>query len=97
MILTELNISGGHSVPYVYGDPEWHLDALRDFIDDALDASCAAERFPRPHCRGRAGPRDERASRYHALSGPAGAVTTRRPHHRGGGRRFERQPSGRAV
>jgi diaminopimelate decarboxylase len=24
------------------------LDALRDFIDDALDASCAAERFPRP-------------------------------------------------
>jgi diaminopimelate decarboxylase len=24
------------------------LDALRDFSDDALDASCAAERFPRP-------------------------------------------------
>ena len=30
------------------GDPELDLDALRDFIDDALDASCAAERFPRP-------------------------------------------------
>ena len=27
---------------------ELDLNALRDFIDDALDASCAAERFPRP-------------------------------------------------
>jgi diaminopimelate decarboxylase len=48
VILTELNIGGGHGVPYVSGDPELDLDALRDFIDDALDASCAAERFPRP-------------------------------------------------
>ena len=48
VILTELNIGGGHGVPYVSGDPELDLDAFRDFIDDALDASCAAERFPRP-------------------------------------------------
>ena len=48
VILTELNIGGGHGIPYVSGDPELDLDALRDFIDDALDASCAAERFPRP-------------------------------------------------
>jgi diaminopimelate decarboxylase len=48
VILTELNIGGGHGVPYASGDPELDLDALRDFIDDALDASCAAERFPRP-------------------------------------------------
>jgi diaminopimelate decarboxylase len=48
VVLTELNIGGGHGVPYVTGDPELDLDALRDFIDDALDASCAAERFPRP-------------------------------------------------
>ena len=48
MILTELNIGGGQGVPYASGDPELDLDALRDFIDDALDASCAAERFPRP-------------------------------------------------
>jgi len=48
VILTELNIGGGHGVPYMSGDPELDLDALRDFIDDALDASCAAERFPRP-------------------------------------------------
>ncbi len=48
VILTELNIGGGHGVPYASGDSELDLDALRDFIDDALDASCAAERFPRP-------------------------------------------------
>jgi diaminopimelate decarboxylase len=48
VILTELNIGGGQGVPYACGDPELDLDALRDFIDDALDASCAAERFPRP-------------------------------------------------
>jgi diaminopimelate decarboxylase len=48
VILTELNIGGGHGVPYVPGDEELDLDALRDFIDDALDASCAAEHFPRP-------------------------------------------------
>jgi diaminopimelate decarboxylase len=48
VILTELNIGGGHGVPYVPGDAELDLDALRDFVDDALDASCAAEHFPRP-------------------------------------------------
>jgi diaminopimelate decarboxylase len=48
VILTELNIGGGQGVSYVSGDPELDLDALRDFVDDALDASCAAERFPRP-------------------------------------------------
>jgi diaminopimelate decarboxylase len=48
VILTELNIVGGQGVPYVSGDQELDLDVLGDFIDDALDASCAAERFPRP-------------------------------------------------
>jgi diaminopimelate decarboxylase len=48
VILTELSIGGGQGIPYVSGDSELDLDELRDFIDDALDASCAAERFPRP-------------------------------------------------
>ena len=48
LLLTELNIGGGQGVPYGSGDPELNLDALGDFVDDALDASCAAERFPRP-------------------------------------------------
>jgi diaminopimelate decarboxylase len=43
-----LSIGGGQGIPYVSGDSELDLDELRDFIDDALDASCAAERFPRP-------------------------------------------------
>jgi diaminopimelate decarboxylase len=48
IILPELNIGGGHGVPYVTGDPELDLAELADVIDDALDRSCAAERFPRP-------------------------------------------------
>ena len=48
VILPELNIGGGHGVPYVSGDPELDLAELSDLIDDALDWACAAERFPRP-------------------------------------------------
>lgn len=46
--LNELNIGGGHGIPYVVGDTELNLDELADCIADALDAGCAAERFPRP-------------------------------------------------
>ena len=48
VILHELNIGGGHGIPYVTGDPELDLAELADVIDDALDWACAAERFPRP-------------------------------------------------
>ena len=48
IVLPELNIGGGHGVPYVGGDPELDLAELSDVIDDALDRACAAERFPRP-------------------------------------------------
>ncbi|HZA09702.1 diaminopimelate decarboxylase [Mycobacterium sp.] len=48
VILTELNIGGGHGIPYVSGDHALDLGQLADVIDDALDAACAAERFPRP-------------------------------------------------
>ncbi|MBZ4559172.1 diaminopimelate decarboxylase [Mycobacterium avium subsp. hominissuis] len=48
VILTELNIGGGHAIPYASGDPELNLDQLADVIEDALDEACAAERFPRP-------------------------------------------------
>ena len=48
IILSELNLGGGHGVPYVSGDPELDPGALSELIDDALDAACAAERFPRP-------------------------------------------------
>jgi diaminopimelate decarboxylase len=48
VILTELNIGGGHGVPYIRGDAELDLDQLADVIEDALDEACAAEHFPRP-------------------------------------------------
>ncbi len=48
VILPELNIGGGHGVPYVSGDPELDPAELSDLIEDALDWACAAERFPRP-------------------------------------------------
>jgi diaminopimelate decarboxylase len=48
VVLHELNIGGGHGVPYVTGDPELDVAELADIIDDALDWACAAERFPRP-------------------------------------------------
>jgi len=48
VVLTELNIGGGHGIPYVPGDPELDLVELADVIDDAVETACAAERFPRP-------------------------------------------------
>ncbi|BBY05370.1 diaminopimelate decarboxylase [Mycobacterium noviomagense] len=48
VILTELNIGGGHGIPYLPGDPELDVDELAGVIDEALDAACAVERFPRP-------------------------------------------------
>jgi diaminopimelate decarboxylase len=48
VILTELNIGGGHAIRYLPGDPQLDVDELAGVIDEALDAACAAERFPRP-------------------------------------------------
>lgn len=47
-ILGELNIGGGHGVPYVSGDPALDVRKLALYVDDAVDSVCAAERFPRP-------------------------------------------------
>lgn len=48
VILTELNIGGGHAIPYAAGDAELDVHELARVIDDALDEACAAEHFPRP-------------------------------------------------
>lgn len=48
VILTELNLGGGHAISYVPGDPELALDELARVIDDALDEACGHEHFPRP-------------------------------------------------
>ena len=52
LVLPELNIGGGHGVPYVSGDPELDPAELSDLIDDALDWACAAERSPGSPNRG---------------------------------------------
>ncbi|MDT5135063.1 MAG: diaminopimelate decarboxylase, partial [Mycobacterium sp.] len=48
VVLSELNIGGGHGVPYVRGDRALNLDELAHVIDTALETACAAHRFPRP-------------------------------------------------
>lgn len=46
--LPELNIGGGHAVPYVSGDPDFDLARFGDIIEDSLVSACAATDFPRP-------------------------------------------------
>ncbi|WP_327113420.1 diaminopimelate decarboxylase [Nocardia sp. NBC_01730] len=48
VILTELDLGGGHAVAYCSGDAEMNLSELADIIEDALDAACARHHFPRP-------------------------------------------------
>jgi diaminopimelate decarboxylase len=49
VVLTELNLGGGHAIPSFSGDPELSLPSLRTVIDDALESACAEHGFPRPH------------------------------------------------
>lgn len=48
LLLTELDLGGGHAVAHRPGDAELNLTELADVLDDALDAACARHRFPRP-------------------------------------------------
>ena len=46
--LTELNLGGGHAVPYRSGEPESNLRALSTSIDAALRSACAEYGYPCP-------------------------------------------------
>lgn len=48
VVLSELNLGGGHAIPYVSGDPELNLRSLGATIDGALESACAETGFPRP-------------------------------------------------
>jgi diaminopimelate decarboxylase len=48
VVLSELNLGGGHAVPGVSGDPELSLRALASVIDEALESACAQRAYPRP-------------------------------------------------
>lgn len=48
-ILTDLDLGGGHAVAYRNGDAEMNLAELSAIVEDALDAACARQHFPRPN------------------------------------------------
>jgi diaminopimelate decarboxylase len=48
VVLTELNLGGGHAVPCVSGDPELSPRALATVIGEALTSVCAEYGYPRP-------------------------------------------------
>jgi diaminopimelate decarboxylase len=48
VVLSELNLGGGHAIPYISGDPELSLPALAAVIDSTLRTACAEYGFPRP-------------------------------------------------
>lgn len=50
VLLKELNIGGGHGVPYVDTDAELDLAELATAVDEAVDSTCAPTAAPlRPH------------------------------------------------
>ncbi|MFG1792594.1 diaminopimelate decarboxylase family protein [Nocardia sp. NPDC049149] len=48
-LLTDLDLGGGHAIAYRSGDAEMNLPELSAIIEDALDAGCARQHFPRPN------------------------------------------------
>ncbi|GAD87005.1 diaminopimelate decarboxylase [Nocardia asteroides NBRC 15531] len=48
LLLSHLDIGGGHAVAVRGGDAELNLPEFADIVEDALDAGCARHRFPRP-------------------------------------------------
>lgn len=48
LILTELDLGGGHAVAYVPGEDSLDLTRLARVIDESLDDACTRNRFPRP-------------------------------------------------
>jgi diaminopimelate decarboxylase len=48
VVLGELNLGGGHAVPYVAGDPEFDLDGFASRIQRVVRDECVALRLPEP-------------------------------------------------
>jgi diaminopimelate decarboxylase len=49
IVLSELNMGGGHAVPYVAGDAEFDLAAFADRMRRVIRNECARLRLPVPH------------------------------------------------
>ena len=97
LALAELNLGGGHAVPYVAGDEPFSLARLRGpdpprdqgRVHRAPAAASAAHRGARPG--------DREPGDGHALPRPGRQARPRRPGLCGGGRRHERQPEAGSV
>jgi diaminopimelate decarboxylase len=48
VLLSQLDLGGGHAVPYVSGDPDFSPHALAVVIESALRSACADYGYPRP-------------------------------------------------
>jgi diaminopimelate decarboxylase len=48
LALAELNLGGGHAVPYVAGDEDFDLAGFADRISRVVRAECASLRLPVP-------------------------------------------------
>lgn len=48
VVLSQLDLGGGHGVPYVSGDPELRPRALAGVIESTLRSACAEFGYPRP-------------------------------------------------
>lgn len=48
IVLGQLNLGGGHEIPYVSGDPELSPRLLAAVIETALRSACAEFNYPRP-------------------------------------------------
>jgi diaminopimelate decarboxylase len=49
IVLPELNMGGGHAVPYLAGDPQFDLAGFADRMRRVIRAECAQLRLPVPH------------------------------------------------
>lgn len=57
IILTELDLGGGHGIAYIPGDAQLDLTRLAIVVDESLDDACTRNRFPDPKsCSNPAGP-----------------------------------------
>lgn len=48
VVLSQLNLGGGHDIPYFSGDPELSPRALGAVIETTLTSACAEFNYPRP-------------------------------------------------
>ena len=96
VILHELNIGGGHGIPYVRATPNsiWPSSPTHR---RRPGLGVRGGTVPAAADRGRARTRDECTRRCDAVLGGFGEVAARRPHVRRRGRRHVRQPARRAL